>query len=350
MLLAFVLLGIVIFIHELGHFLAAKAFGVKVEKFSIGYGPKLFGKKFRNTMYQVSLLPLGGYVKLLGETPHDIIRAEDIRFAYKNISPWKKAIIVSAGPFFNIALSFILFTYLFNTGMPVMIPEIGEVIKDSPAEKAGLMKGDILISIEGRSFSQWASYISIIHKSIGKELSLSVMRGNEILNFRVTPEQKTVKDAFNHNYTVGLIGINPSGKSTVESSPFLLAISKGFFKTQDICHQTANHIFLLLQRAVSLDTIGGPILIAQMAAYYYQKGTTNFILFAGVIGVNIGILNLLPIPLLDGGHLIFCAIEAIRKKPLSDNTILLSQKIGFALLFLTVLLVFFNDIFRLLLV
>lgn len=353
-LYAILLFGFVIFIHELGHFLAAKYFNVKVLKFSIGFGPKIIGRKIGETEYLISALPFGGYVKMLGEdieekeqdTPPEPLSPQDMARSFRNQSIARRAAIVFAGPLFNILTATVIFWAIYVNGVPAIMPIVGEVMADSPAMKAGLKPMDEIVSIDGRSIKQWTDMTEIIHKSPEKALTFTVKRQDRQLNLTITPEKKTVKDLFGEDKEVGIIGIKPSDKITTIHYGIIEASDRAILKTVEIIHLTFVGIVKIFQKIIPADNIGGPILIFQLAEKTASLGLVSFLTFSAVISINLGILNLLPIPVLDGGHLLFFAIEAIRKKPLDDRVIIISQKVGMALIIMLMAFAMYNDIFR----
>jgi regulator of sigma E protease len=347
LLSAIILLGIIIFIHELGHFLFAKLMGVRVLKFSLGFGPKLIGKQHGDTEYRISAIPLGGYVKMLGEMPGEELSDEEKRFAYTTQDVWKRFLIVFSGPLFNILFAVIIFFAVFVKGLPVLLPEVGSVMPDTPAKKAGLMEGDRIMKIDGIVVNQWEEMTEIIHKSPGKTINLEIKRDTGLLQIAITPEKKTVSDAFGESKEVGLIGIKPSGDTFLKKTPVVQALTDSVVRTGEMCVLTVVSIIKLIQRVIPMDTVGGPILIVQMAGEQASRGALNFFVFMAIININLGVLNLLPIPILDGGHLVFLGIEAIRKKPLSEKIIAISQRIGLALLLTLMAVVIYNDVMRL---
>lgn len=344
---AIILLGIIIFIHELGHFLFAKLMRVKVLKFSLGFGPKVIGKKFGDTDYLISAIPLGGYVKMSGETPGEELAEDEKPFAYNNQPVWKRFVIVFSGPLFNILFAVLIFFFIFLKGVPTLIPEVGEVLSDTPAERAGLIKGDRITEIEGIAIQRWDEMTDVIHKSPGKKLKFVVNRDKRVFYIEITPEKKKVKDIFGEEKEIGLVGIKPSGNTFIKKNTFIRAIHESIVRTWDISVLTVVSIIKLIQRVIPMDTIGGPILIVQMAGEQASKGFMNFFLFMAIININLGILNLLPIPILDGGHILFLGIEAIRGKPINEKIISISQKIGLAFLLTLMAFVIYNDIMRL---
>jgi len=351
MIYALILLGILIFVHELGHFVFAKLLGVKVLKFSLGFGPKVIGKTRGETEYLISAVPLGGYVKMLGQEDMPV-EEQEIPEAEKhrafNFQPvWKRFVIVFAGPLFNLIFAAAVFFLVFMNGVPYLLPEVGEVTADSPAYKMGLMKGDAITEINGSSISRWDDMTAIIHNSPGKELSLRIRRAATTFTVAITPQKKTVKDIFGKGQEVGLIGIAPSGKTAVKQEGVIGALVLGVQRTWELSVLTLVFIVKLIQHIIPADTIGGPIMIFQMAGQQAAQGASNYFTFMAIISINLGVLNILPIPLLDGGHLLFFGIEFVRRKPLNERVILVAQKVGLALLVALMVFALYNDILRL---
>lgn len=344
---ALLLIGFLIFVHELGHFLFAKLSGIKVLKFSLGFGPKVIGKKIGETEYLLSAIPLGGYVKMLGEEPEDELDEADKKRSYKNQSILKRASVIFAGPFFNILTAVVIFFFVFIIGIPVLQPIIGEVMDDSPASVAMLQKGDRIIEINGRKIDKWTDMTNIIHQSANKPLSIKIQRSSETLQLTITPQSRKMKDLFGEEKEVGLIGVKPSGDIITVSEDVFTAAGSAVVRTWEVIALTVTGIIKLIQRIIPADTIGGPIMIFSLAEKQAEAGPLSFFVFAAIISINLAILNLLPIPVLDGGHLLFLGIEAIRKKPLSDKTILISHKLGWAFLLALMAFAIYNDIFRL---
>ena len=343
---AIILLGVIIFVHELGHFLFAKLTGVKVLKFSLGFGPKLIGKKVRDTEYVISAIPLGGYVKMLGETPDDELKEEEKPFAFNYQSIWKRFLIIFAGPLFNVVCAVVIFFFTFLNGLPMLLPEVGEVLSDSPAQGAGLQEGDKIIEIQGTVIDRWDTMTAIIHDNPEKPLLFTIERKGETYSKTIIPEKKESKDLFGEAKEIGLIGIKPSGNVSVKKDSPLNAAKLSILRTWEISKLTVVAIVKLIQRVIPMDTIGGPIMIVQMAGEQASRGALSFFIFMAIININLGILNLLPIPILDGGHLLFLGIEGIRRKPLSEKIISVSQKVGLAILLTLMVIVIYNDVLR----
>ncbi len=346
-LLSFILvLGILVFVHELGHFLLAKRLGVGVLTFSLGFGPKILWKKIGETQYQIAAVPLGGFVKLIGENPEEEVREELRSRSFSNQPVWKRALIIAAGPFFNFFLAVVLFSTINLFGIPYSPPKVGEVNPGLPAEAAGLKKGDLILSIDGEKVKKWEDLSRIIRNSGGKELTLKVRRNEETIEMKVTPKPSTVKNLFGEEVTTYVIGITHSGEVLIEKVNPLVAIGNGFLQTYQGIKLTVVGIIKLIQRVIPAKTIGGPILIAQLAGEQAKRGLISLALFMAILSINLGIINLLPIPILDGGHFIFLGLEAILKRPISIKKMEIAQQIGLILIILLMLFAFYNDLIR----
>ncbi len=345
-LAAIVLFGLIIFVHELGHFLSAKLVRVKVLKFSIGFGPKLIGKKYGDTEYLISSIPFGGYVKMLGESSEDDIQEEEKKYSFSSQPVWKRSVIVFLGPLFNFLFAIVIFVFIFLYGLPVLLPEIGDVLPNTPAQRARLAKGDTIISIDGSQIAQWDEMTKIIHASPGKTLNLKIRRNNKVIPLTITPERKKVQDIFGQDKEVGLIGIKPSGDTFTRKSNLTESLINSVKRTWELTVLTIVAVVKLIQRVIPMNTIGGPIMIFQMAGEQASMGVLNFFVFMAIINVNLGVLNLLPIPILDGGHILFLCIEAIRRKPIEEKVMGIAQRVGLALILLIMVFALYNDIVR----
>ena len=342
-----IVLGVLIFFHELGHFLVARLLGVGVEKFSLGFGPKLVGKKIGITEYRISAIPLGGYVKMVGESPDSELDPSDIPISFTHKHVFKRILIVAAGPLFNILLALIIFFGIFQiSGLLILKPGIGEVKEGTPAYMAGLKKDDLVISIDGVDISSWEDMANAIMESKGKTLAISVLRGDTILTKDVAPEVKQFKNIFNEDVDRYVIGITASGEVTRKDLNFFQAFSESFIQTYQITALTIKGVVKLFQGTVSPKTLSGPIMIAQMAGQQAKEGVVNFVFFIALISINLAILNFLPIPVLDGGHLLFFFIEAVKGSPVSVKIREISQQAGIFVLILLMIYVFYNDIAR----
>lgn len=339
-------LGILVFVHELGHFLLAKKLGVGVLTFSLGFGPKILWKKIGETQYQIAAVPLGGFVKLIGENPEEEVKEELRARSFSNQPVWKRALIIGAGPFFNFFLAIVLFSTINLFGIPYSPPKVGEVNPGLPAEAAGLKKGDLIFSIDGQNIKKWDDLSRIIRNSQGKELTLRVKRNDETLEIRVTPKPSSVKNLFGEEVATFVIGITHSGEVVIEKVNPLVALGNGFIQTYQGIKLTVVGIVKLIQRVIPAKTIGGPILIAQMAGEQARRGLLSFAIFMAVLSINLGVINLFPIPILDGGHFIFLGLEAILRRPISIRKMEIAQHIGLILIILLMLFAFYNDLIR----
>ena len=342
-----IVLGVLIFFHELGHFLVARLLGVGVEKFSLGFGPKLVGKTIGITEYRISAIPLGGYVKMVGESPDSELDPSDIPVSFTHKHVFKRILIVAAGPLFNMLLALIIFFGIFQiSGLLILKPGIGEVNEGTPAFMAGLKKDDLVVSIDGVDISSWEDMANAIMESKGKTLAISVLRGDTILTKDVAPEVKQFKNIFNEDVDRYVIGITASGEVTRKDLNFFQAFSESFIQTYQITALTIKGVVKLFQGTVSPKTLSGPIMIAQMAGQQAKEGVVNLIFFIALISINLAILNFLPIPVLDGGHLLFFFIEAVKGSPVSLKIREISQQAGIFVLILLMIYVFYNDIAR----
>jgi regulator of sigma E protease len=342
-----VVLGILIAFHEFGHFLLAKSFKVMVHKFSLGFGPKLIGKKIGETEYVISAFPLGGYVKMLGESDEEEVSPEDAHRSFAQQPTINRIAIAAAGPVFNFLLAFLLFAGLYLiSGYPTMAPEVGQVRPNSPADEAGLRKGDVIEYIEDKKIDEWSDIKRFIEKSSGRGLAIVAKRGDESISTTVFPEEETIKNLFGEEIRSPLIGIVASGTITkLKLTPFR-AIQKGAEKTWEVTTLTILTVVKLIQGVVPLKTVGGPILIGQLTGDIARENLTYLLPFMAVISINLAILNLIPVPVLDGGMILFLLIELIIRKPISIKKREMAQKIGFFILIVLMAFVFYNDLAR----
>ena len=341
-----IVLGILVFAHELGHFLLAKKLGVGVLTFSLGFGPKLIGRKFGETQYQISAVPLGGFVKLIGENPEEEVKDEDRHRSFSAAPIWKRAMIIGAGPFFNFFLAVVLFSTINLFGIPYLPSKIGEVSSGLPGEKAGLKKGDLVLSIDGKGVSKWDDLSRMIRESKGKELSLKVKRNGDVLDIQVTPQVFKDKNLFGEEFDTYRIGIINSQEVLIEKVNPVIALGKGFSQTWQWVELTVVSIVKMIQRVIPAKTIGGPILIAQLAGEQARKGLMSLVLFTAILSINLGVINLFPIPVLDGGHFLFLGLEAILRKPVSLKKMEIAQQVGLILIIFLMIYAFYNDLIR----
>ncbi len=341
-------LSALIFFHELGHFAVARAFGIRVLKFSIGFGPRVWGVVRNGTDYCISAIPLGGFVKMLGEQPGEDVDPLDQPYSFSHRPLSQRALVVGAGPFANFLLAQMIFFFIFLFyGNPVLLPEIGSVKPDSPAQAAGIKPGDVLVSVNGKDVKTWDDVSNYIGSSDGKDIRLVIKRGGQEFEVSVIPQVTSVKNIFGEDIKRPLIGITAAGKLRIEKVNPFRAVILSLERTWDLTKLTWEGFVKIVERVVPLSALGGPIMIAQMAGQQAEQGMLNLFYFMALLSINLGLLNLLPVPVLDGGHLFFYAIEAITGRPLTTRQMQIAQQIGFLLLGSLMLLVFYNDIARL---
>ena len=347
---AIVLLGALIFVHELGHFLAARRLGVRVTRFSLGFGPKVAGVQRGDTEYVLSAIPLGGYVKMVGEDifGEEELSEEEKEVAFSHKPVWVRAVIVAAGPLFNLLFAAVLLSIVYLWGTPVLDPVVGSVMENTPAATAGLQKGDRIIEINGKPIESWEELSSTIHKSAGKEVTLKIKRGEKVLTLSLVPQEKEITTPLGKKMKVGMMGVVAAGTYHIKRSNPFMAVFLGIKKTIDMILLTLIGLVKLIQRVVPWKSVGGPILIFQMAKQQAQAGMLAMLSFAAFISVNLGIINLFPIPVLDGGHLLFLGAEKVMGRPPKPQTVEMAQKAGIFLLITLMLLACYNDILRIL--
>jgi len=447
-ILAFIIvLGVLIFFHELGHFLTARLFGVGVEKFSLGFGPRLIGKKIGITDYRLSAIPLGGYVKMVGEEPDAEVDPADKHLSFTHKHVFKRICIVAAGPVFNLLLAVLIFFISFaisgiedvkpfirqiqkdsaaqKAGLQVgdlivsvdgtevdasyefgealiesegrrlqlgvlrngtslelyvlpqlkqrvdilgdsqsyydigisFIPElkaiVGDVSVGFPADKAGLKKGDQIISINGIPMVNWRQMQSLISSSGGAELTLTVKRGLEVFKANLTPQHVETKDHLGNAEKRYLIGISsqqinfPETDLVTKRLNLIEAAVQSVKRSYSVGALMVRSVVKMIDGSIPKENLGGPIMIAKMAGDQAKLGLDKLVQFIAFISINLAIINLLPIPVLDGGHLLFFSIEAIIRRPVSIKVREVAQQVGLFLLLLLIILVFYIDISKL---
>ena len=342
-----IVLGVLILFHELGHFLVARLFGVGVEKFSIGFGPKIFGKRIGNTDYNISAIPLGGFVKMVGEDPSTGVEPADISISFTHKHVLKRILIVAAGPFFNLLLAMIIFFGMFQFyGTFILEPTAGEIKENSPAFRGGLKKGDRILAINEIPIDSWKDMAKIISESNGEEIELYISREESVTSLKIKPELITSKNIFGEDTQRYVIGITSSGDGFSKKLNFFQAFSESIIQTYNISKLTIVSIVKLIQGTISAKTLGGPLMIAQMAGQQAEEGISNLLFFIALLSINLAIINFLPIPVLDGGHLVFFFIEAATGRPVNVRFREIAQRAGIFILISLMIYVFYNDISR----
>jgi regulator of sigma E protease len=354
-------LTIVVFFHELGHFLIARWNGVRVLTFSLGFGPELVGFNDKHgTRWKVSAIPLGGYVKFFGDdseasTPSSEslakMTAEERAgsFHHKPVGP--RAAIVAAGPIANFILAIVIFTCLFTFfGVPSTTARVDKVQAGSAAEKAGFQSGDVVTAIDGSQIRNFTEMQRTVGSRAGEPLRFTVKRGDSALELQATPELKEVKDSFGNVHRVGVLGISratAANEVTTERVNPAVALWMGVKETWFVVDRTLAYIGGIFTGREAADQLGGPLRIAQISGQVATIGFTPLLHLAAVLSISIGLLNLFPVPLLDGGHLLFYAVEAARGRPLSERAQEMGFRIGLGLVLMLMVFATYNDILHL---
>jgi regulator of sigma E protease len=350
-------LTVVVFFHELGHFLVARWCGVSVKTFSLGFGPEIVGVNDRHgTRWRVSSVPLGGYVKFIdddnvasaGHKSLEEMTPEERKGSFQSKPLVSRAAIVAAGPIANFVLAIVIFTAIFTLfGERITAAKVDVVNPGSAAQRAGFLPGDQVISIDGETIESFGDMQRIVAMSPGQTLHFAINRGGKTIAIEATPERKEITDYFGNTISQGLLGIQrnpaPDDWTLKRYDPFA-AFVRALNECYLIVSRSLIYLFDVVTGRESADQLGGPLRIAQLSG---QVASVSFIMLvnlAAVLSVSIGLLNLFPIPMLDGGHLLFYSIEAIRGRPLSETAQEIGFRIGFALILMLMLFATWNDL------
>jgi regulator of sigma E protease len=354
-------LTVVVFFHELGHFWVARRVGIKVLTFSVGFGPEIVGFNDRHgTRWKLSAIPLGGYVKFFGDegeasTPDQKSLASmsesdrSVSFHHKSIAA--RAAVVAAGPIANFLLAIAIFTVLFALfGKPSASARVDVIQANSAAAAAGFRTGDIVRSIDGEVIETFSDMQRVVATRAGQNLSIVVDRGGAPVTLNATPELREIKDRFNNVHRLGVLGIsrnNAPEDAVNDPVDPVTALKLGVKQSWIVVDQTLSYIGGILAGRESADQVGGPIRIAQISGQVATIGISALVHLTAVLSISIGLLNLFPVPLLDGGHLLFYAIEAIRGRPLSEKAQEMGFRVGLALVLMLMVFATYNDIMHL---
>ena len=370
---AVIVLGGLIFFHELGHFLVARALGMGVSTFSLGFGPKLLTWRPGKTEYALSLVPLGGYVALVGENEgdgnNDLPDGFTHEESFSSRPAWQRLLVVAAGPVFNILLAWLLcWIMAYGWGMGVLLPHVGKVDANSPAAVAGVRPGDTILRVNGAPVQEWQDMAEAIGNSGGAPLQLMISRPRtatengigvtnlsgvvskdaQVLQLTVKPALSVRKTIFGEQEKAWLVGITASGNVRRVELGFFAAAGGGLTQTGRLLDLTWQSFVKLAQRVIPADQVGGPIMIAQMVGQQAEQGLAGLLGLAALISINLGVLNLLPIPVLDGGQLLFFLLEIIFRRPVPVPVQTWAMRFGVALLAALMIFATYNDIMRLL--
>lgn len=328
--------GLLVFVHELGHFITAKMVRMRVDEFALGFGPKLFSIRRGETLYSLRMIPLGGFNKIAGMDPEE--EQDERSFCAKPV--WARMLVIVAGSAMNFVLPVLLFLIVFwGNGIekPSEQPIIGAVLPDKPAVVAGMLPGDQIRSVNGMPIENWKQFVSIVQTSAGKDLAITVSRQDKSHTIAVIPE-------YDQRSNRGIIGVTP--ETFLYRPGFLEGVGMAFNYTYTVSASMLTGLLQMITGQVAAD-VAGPIGVAQMAGQVAQTGIVPLLQFAAFLSINLGLINLLPVPVLDGGHLVTLAIEAVRRKPLSSSSLRFVQMVGFALLMMLFLVATAKDIGRL---
>ncbi len=345
-----IVLGVLVFFHEWGHFLAAKISGIRVEKFSIGFPPRIFGKKIGDTDYCLQLIPLGGYCKMAGMIDESLdtggIKGEPWEFMSKPIPI--RMFVLFAGPLMNIILAFALFSIYVNIiGLRDYSDEavVGNVTAGTPAEEIGLLPGDKVVAIDGESIESWMEMTEIIRANPLETLSLMIERDNIVIEEQVAIALYEAPEGQEQAADIGMLGIERLYFD--RDVGFFKSIDLGMRQTATLTLMITNTVKSLLTGKESIKALGGPLMIAKMTDDFRRTGTAEFIFFVAFLSLNLGFMNLLPVPVLDGGHLVILTVEGLTRKQLPVKARIVIQQIGMALLLVLIAVILYNDIIRL---
>ena len=349
-------ISIIVFVHEFGHYWVARRCGVKIDAFSIGFGHELFGWTDKHgTRWKICWLPLGGYVKMFGDSNSASMPGEEVktmsddekRVAFFHQSVNKRMAVVVAGPAANYLFAIIVLSVLFMfQGMPYTAPDISSVLENSAAAKAGLMKGDHVVSLDGASIERFEDIKRIVALNAGSPIKVDIQRGGKPMSFEMTPDIVTMTDRFGGEHKMGRIGVTSDELKYRDLTP-PMAVYRAAEEAWDITASTLKAIGQMIMGTRGTEELGGPLRIAEMSGHIAQDGMVSLIWFMGVISINLGFVNLLPVPLLDGGHLAFYAIEKLRGRPLHDRILDIGMRVGMAMVLSLMVFSTWNDLVHL---
>lgn len=352
-----VVISVVVFVHEWGHFIVARMCGVRVDAFSIGFGPEVWGRTAKSgTRWRISALPLGGYVKMFGDMdpasqPDEsalkhMTETEKLEaFHYKPL--WQKAAIVLAGPGINFIFAIFVFIGFFTfVGYPQTLPVVGEIVEDSLAAEIGLMPGDVFVEVEGEKVEYFKDVQRIVSIHPGLPLKVTMRRGEEMFQLTITPRLHKTTDALGNDVTIGLLGVS-STDVRYDPLPISEAIPRALDDTWGVVTTTVTAIKQIIVGQRGTEDLGGVIKIAKYSGQSAEQGLPTVIWLMAMLSINLGFINLMPVPLLDGGHLMFYLLEALRGQPLNERWQGHAYQLGFFAIIFLMAFTTFNDIFQL---
>lgn len=333
---AILVFSVIILVHELGHFLAAKSVGIEVEEFALGFGPRLVGVHRGGTWYSLRVFPLGGFVRMLGEEEDEKNPSPN---SFQNKTVLQRMLVIAAGPVMNFILALLLFVIIFGVigvPTPVDVPKIAQLVENHAAQEAGMLPGDLVTHVNSDPVETWREFVKIVQESGGEPLELVVERGGERLDITVTPRLNSA----------GVYAIGVYNETRFQRLPVLTSIRYGFRQTVQVTGAILVNLYQLVTRQLPADDITGPIGIFYYVGQAAKQGMFDVLFLAALISINLGLFNLLPIPALDGSKLVFLGFEAIRRRPVDPQKENLVHLVGFALLISLMVLVMYRDIVR----
>ncbi|NPA55213.1 MAG: RIP metalloprotease RseP [Epsilonproteobacteria bacterium] len=344
MLVAILVLSFLIFFHELGHFIMARLLGVKVEVFSIGFGKKLFCKKWGETSYCLSAIPLGGYVQMKGQDDTNPTLKNYDKDSYLAKTPIQRILILLGGPLFNILLAFLIYLFIALSGWQKLAPVVGKVLENSPAQNV-LKANDRILKIMNHPITTWDDIKKAIKHST-KPLNIVIKRDNRILHLTIKPKIMTTKNILGETVHQPLIGIMPKAAFVTIKYPFTQALSIAWHETIDKSKLIFEGFIKMASGAIGLENVSGPIGIVRVTSKASEYGLDALLLLSALISVNLGVLNLLPIPALDGGHIMFNLYELITKRAVNEEVMIKLTIMGWIFLGMLMVIGVYNDITR----
>ena len=343
-LIFIIVLSVLIIVHEFGHFATAKSLGVRVERFAVGFGPKLFSRKLNETEFAVCLIPLGGYVKMAGDERSE---CKGSPYEYYAHPVGHRALIVLLGPVVNYLLAYLCFCVVFLIGYPTLAPKIGEVLLNYPAQTAGLVAGDTIRQIDAEKIQSWEEAQKYIATSEKSRLEFTVVRNEKEIKLTVTPTVQILKNIFGQEEKVTVVGIKPKEEIILLKYGLAESIVRSADRLVDITTMTYKALYRIMTGAMSFkDSMTGPVGIFYIIKQAAAMGFSYLLYIVAVISASLAIFNLLPLPVLDGGHLFLLGIEKVRGRPLPIKIDEVVNRVGFSLIICLAVFVFYSDFVR----
>ena len=341
--ISIIVIGVLIIVHEWGHFFCARKLGVRVEKFSLGFGPELFKRKRKGTEYSIAAIPLGGFVKMAGDNLAESKGAPD---EFLSQSPGRRFWIIACGPLVNYFLGFLFFCAVCFLGYPSLTTKVGGLVEGFGAERAGVQAGDKITAIDGQKVTYWEELQKIIYsKKANDKVVLSVLRDGKEKNIEVLLKEEKINDALGQKKQVALLGIKQSEEFVTVKYGLFASFIKGAERTWELTRMMVRALWLLASGQLSLrESVTGPVGIVIVIGEVAKLGFVMLLHLVAVLSISLAIFNFLPLPVLDGGHIALLALEKIRKRPISLKTEQIIARVGFALLLSLVVFVTYNDI------